>query len=271
MRQETRSFIKEALRGHALLPLFALALSLTGCQGNEQFPPVSHYYKSAKKIEIQVFYETGAEPFTLSVNQGFKYWSILEQNIEALMQYRTEPPEIVVPKELKDMNAMVPFEKSTWTSDEILAILGSAMKLVELEEETNYFYVFFLHGYIKNEGEVKKNILGANVRGLPVVAVFKDVVDEVGTFQSATAKYVEQSTLVHELGHAFGLVNNGVPLATRHQDEGHGAHTIDEDSVMYYLNEGRSDARDFIENFLDSQSVVLWGRTVLQDVEAFSS
>ena len=29
---------------------------------------------------------------------------------------------------------------------------------------------------------------------------------------------VEQSTIVHEIGHAIGLVNNGVPATTAHHD-----------------------------------------------------
>ncbi|HEY1079471.1 MAG TPA: hypothetical protein VGE46_05215, partial [Bdellovibrio sp.] len=83
-------------------------------------------------------------------------------------------------------------------------------------------------------------------------------------------KYVEQSTLVHEMGHALGFVNNGVTLASAHQDTAHGAHTTNPNCVMYWQNEGASDLASFVQNFITNNTTVMWGAEVLQDARNFS-
>lgn len=83
-------------------------------------------------------------------------------------------------------------------------------------------------------------------------------------------RFVEQSTIVHELGHALGFVNNGVPMVTNHQDVAHGRHTTDDQCVMYYLNEGTADLIQFFQRFLTSHSLVMWGSAVRADAQAFS-
>ena len=65
-----------------------------------------------------------------------------------------------------------------------------------------------------------------------------------------TSKYIEQSTLVHEMGHALGLVNTGLPMDVAHQDTAHGPHCNNPDCVMYWLNEGASDLRGYIIRLL---------------------
>lgn len=48
---------------------------------------------------------------------------------------------------------------------------------------------------------------------------------------------LEGSVLLHELGHLFGLVDNGLPMVTPHRDPDHGAHDDDEDCLMYWAAE----------------------------------
>jgi hypothetical protein len=40
--------------------------------------------------------------------------------------------------------------------------------------------------------------------------------------------------LLHELGHALGLVGEGVPMLRDHMDHAHPGHSASPDSVMYY-------------------------------------
>ncbi len=54
---------------------------------------------------------------------------------------------------------------------------------------------------------------------------------QVGAFERAVA--------VHELGHAFGLVNR-TGVGAFHEDPGHPGHTGDESSVMYWAIESPS-------------------------------
>ena len=90
-------------------------------------------------------------------------------------------------------------------------------------------------------------MIGFSINDTPIIAVFKDVVVTSGG--PAVQKFVEQSTLVHEMGHALGFVNNGVPLASSHQDSVHGAHTVNSNCIMYWLNEGASDMAAFVQQF----------------------
>ena len=98
--------------------------------------------------------------------------------------------------------------------------------------------------------------------------MFKDVIKATGG--NFVQRYVEQSTLVHEMGHALGFVNNGIPMASPHQDTEHGAHTTNSNCVMYYLNEGASDMASFVGRFITGGDINMWGPEVLSDAEAFS-
>lgn len=44
---------------------------------------------------------------------------------------------------------------------------------------------------------------------------------------------VERTVLLHELGHAFGLVNRGVPMLHDREADGRAGHSTNPDSVMY--------------------------------------
>lgn len=44
------------------------------------------------------------------------------------------------------------------------------------------------------------------------------------------------TVLTHEVGHLLGLVNNGTPMLSPHQDTAHGAHDSNTECVMYYAN-----------------------------------
>jgi hypothetical protein len=83
-------------------------------------------------------------------------------------------------------------------------------------------------------------------------------------------RYVEQSTLVHELGHAIGLVNNGVPLVSAHQDGPHGAHCTDTSCVMYWQNEGASAMAAWATQYVLSNSTILFKADCLADVDALT-
>ncbi|MEN0059089.1 MAG: hypothetical protein AAGB31_09655, partial [Bdellovibrio sp.] len=114
-------------------------------------------------------------------------------------------------------------------------------------------------------------VIGVSLTGTPIIAIFKDVVQSTsGNPNGAVPKFVEQSTMVHEMGHALGFVNNGVPMVTSHQDTAHGAHTTNSNCVMYWLNEGTSDLTQFVLHYINSGNTVMWGSQVLQDAQAYS-
>ena len=64
-----------------------------------------------------------------------------------------------------------------------------------------------------------------------------------GALTERACEIGEAGVLVHELGHLFGLVNNGTAMVNDHQDEEHGAHDDNEDCLMYWL----ADSADFFD------------------------
>lgn len=63
----------------------------------------------------------------------------------------------------------------------------------------------------------------------------------------ATADEVEGAVLVHEAGHVLGLVNNGTPMVSNHEDAAHRAHDVNDDCIMHWLIE-TSNVRDLVLN-----------------------
>jgi hypothetical protein len=68
----------------------------------------------------------------------------------------------------------------------------------------------------------------------------------------------------------IGLVDTGVPPITAHVDTAHGAHCTNDRCVMYYLNEGASDAAMFARQVITTGSRILFDDACLGDVDALT-
>lgn len=225
------------------------------------------YFQSTPKITVEVYYEPGAEPYTGTTAGGLPYWKILEDNLNEIFKYRSSPPIVVVPRALNEMTALPAQNRTSWLGTEILS-LSAQHRQAEPSADDARFYVYFLKGYYDSGSGPNTAVLGVSLGGTPILALFKDVIESSGS--TAVRKYVEQSTLVHEMGHAIGFVNNGVPMVTNHQDVAHGAHTTNTECVMYWQNEGASNLASFVQKFILNGTTVMWGPEVLQDAQNFS-
>ncbi len=228
------------------------------------------YFQQSTTIEAEVWYQPTAEPYVQGTAVDRDYWKILRSNLTALFQYRSTPPTVTVPNTLDGMHTLDAATQENWTADQIMA-LAAAHNSGATPAGTSRFYVYFLDGYFNKGQGSDKTILGVSLGGTNVLAMFKPVIRSTAqTEDGPVAKFVEQSTLVHELGHALGFVNNGVPMTTNYQDAEHGAHSNNKDCVMYWLNEGASDLKQFVQRYLTSDSTVMWGPEVLADAKAIS-
>lgn len=95
-------------------------------------------------------------------------------------------------------------------------------------------YFLYLDGHSDLDSDAGR-ILGYAVRGSSMV-MFKDTIDSTGSGLPLAAG-VEETVIVHELGHVLGLVNNGVDMVEPHQDTDHGKHDDDEGCIMYWAVE----------------------------------
>jgi len=242
-----------------LLLLLIIASSSCGKdpakKSSRAYQDVSAYY-SAEKLNISVYYEEGAEPYTDKAG-SIELWSLLRSNLAALFEGRST--QIEVPGALEEMTKITARDKASWSLEEVMA-LAKSHPVTTIKGVTD-FQIFFLKGYADNN----PGIIGFHISNTRVMAIFKDVIKSTANGNLLVPKYVEQATLIHEMGHALGLVNNGLPMKQQHQDSEHGAHCLNPDCVMYYSNEGTSSMIKFALNASQKLSPVMFDPKCLAD------
>ncbi len=214
-------------------------------------------------FSVNVMYEVGAIPYTgligLTTNET---WDITKSSYEALFQNHVGRT-VSVPTAIGQMTQFADQAKSSWTSGDLIQLgMQKSPKLV-----TNFdvrVTVIFLNGMYNND----PNILGVHFAGYPFAFVFKDIVLSTGG-DPVSQRYAEQATVVHELGHIVGLVNNGVPMAVAHEDGGHPKHSTNAQCVMYWQVESQSNILTSIAAAIVGNQLNLFGAQSLQDGRSF--
>lgn len=224
-------------------------------------------FQTMSSFEAQVFYEPGAEPYTGNTLNGKPVWSFFEKNVSSALKANSRGLTLTIPKTLSSMTALGNQSKTTWTANELVQL--SAGHGQESGEQKGILKVFFLNGTFSDESGNKPTVLGVHITNSMVVALFKDNIKSIRNSQGlAVARFSEQSVLIHEFGHALGLVNNGVTPQTAHHDSEHGAHCTNSNCVMYYQNEGSDDLVEFIRNYIATGDEDLFGSQCLQDLHS---
>jgi predicted Zn-dependent protease len=223
-------------------------------------------YSTVTSITVHVVYEPDAEPFIGTFSDGGQYWSVLENNLNAIFIGRIIEPEIYVPKDLTGMEQISDQDQTSWTTAQVFDLAKRTWDTPQTSTSAE-FYVLFLNGYFNDQGVTNKQVVGISIVGTPVIAVFKDAIRESG-YTSFYDKVMEQTTLVHEFGHAVGLVNSGLDMVLDHEDTEHINHCTNEDCVMYWENDGTS-LNFFIQKIINSPSDVLFGPECLNDAGSF--
>jgi hypothetical protein len=218
---------------------------------------------SVNEFEVLVFYEPGAEPYTgnigITVNDT---WDVMKESVDAL--FSNHPLRIMtIPDELAEMMALPEQSKTQWTFDQIKALGDSIAPALKVGDKINMSLIFLNGTY-----EGRDSVLGIHLGGTHYAFVFKDVVTGVGG-GGANQRYVEQATAVHELGHALGLVNNGLPMAEAHEDLEHPAHTTNDDGVMFWAVESADTISGALGGIIGSSQLNLFGPESLADARAY--
>lgn len=219
---------------------------------------VSPIYSSSQ-VNVKVYYESGAEPYTDNVVAlNMSLWDMFQVNIEALFEGR--PTSVTAPKTLNDMIKLQTYNKSTWSVEDVQK-MADDYPLSASSGVTN-FQIFFVNGYA-SQGN---SIIGFHISNTKIMVIFKDVIKSSasGPFPMVS-KYVEQATLIHEMGHALGLVNNGLPMHSSHQDAPNGAHCSNENCVMYYANEGAGSLKKYIDKVMQEKRIIMFDQQCLND------
>ena len=163
---------------------------------------------------VEIDYEPGYKPMTSST----------DMLLERLEEVCDKPNGISV--EFSEVN--YEFE-GAWTADAVreqawIHKSGDVMDASELRWQLLF-----------PEGEYSENgVLGVAVDGSSI-ALFGDTIEESdGPFGRPSVENVENSVIVHEIGHLLGLVNLVYTSPADHEDAEHPGHSNNDDSVMYW-------------------------------------
>lgn len=218
---------------------------------------------SATRVVIEIDYAENAEPFTGNQLLFGDPWDLFKTNAAKLFEGTGKTVE--VPTSLDKMEKLTGITAKMFDSDAILA-LANAHRGTKTEGDHVAYYVIWLDGTYVEGGVENKNVLGVTIGNTGVIAMFKPVIKSAGP--TLGDSLVEQTVLVHEFGHGVGLVNNGVPLASQHQDTAHGAHCSNTECVMYWSVDGNNAARDFVQRKVTKGSDVLFADDCIADIRA---
>ncbi len=212
------------------------------------------------RVEFEIDYEVGAEPYTFSLLTLGSPWKLFETNVEAV--YQNISPEVFVPSSLDEMQAFPADGIDEYDVKAIVAIADSNRD-IPTTATTRSFYVIFLDGYYQVDGIRDEGVIAVSIGDTGIIAMFKPVYDAQNG-----ASIVEQTALIHEFGHALGLVNKGLPLTSDHHDTQNGPHCLNPDCVMFWQNEGLNNILGFVARLIFDDGEVLFGAECMADIDA---
>lgn len=245
------------------LPLILGAASCGSGGVNGQSDPIAHMYShSTTKVVLEIDYQQNAPPAT-GMLLGMDIWNLFYTNATQLF---SKQKTFTVPSTLSQMESLSGITGTSFTAQQILDIANKHRNLSDTAD-TSTFYFLYLNGYFNDGMTVRQDVLGVSIGKTSVIAMFRPVIDS-SSGNATTRKYVEQSTLIHEFGHAVGLVNNGISMASPHQDTANGAHDLNQHCVMYYANEGALAASQFVNQYITTGNEFLFDSNCQADVLA---
>lgn len=185
---------------------------------------------------VEIDYVEGREPSTLALDA-----------FSSTLREVTDKQEIVVsPPTLLPMDDPRFSEPHEWTVDELREIHGayfdSRAHAGYGADQSARLHVLYLNGFY-GRNTTQGGLFVVHALGVQVgdcLFVFKDELDNPYGYQIERHRvwhgYYERATLVHELGHALGLVDNGIPMQRPHVAED-GVHSNNPESVMAVNND----------------------------------
>ncbi len=259
-------------------PLILLMLAACGANGSgddDDTPPGDAsvhdngevFEPAVTNVVIEIDYETNKEPFTGSSLGSGDAFELSSTNLDRLFANRKT---ITLPDTLAEMEDIGTISDEELTVQDLLDLAAQRRNQTD-GGDTKTYYLMFVSGRFTTDEGPQSGVLGVSIGTTGVIAMFKDVINSTNVIGFPNVvRFVEQATIIHELGHAFGLVDNGVPMVTPHRDTDHGAHCDDDSCVMYYLNEGASDATAFVRDKVLTGNQILFDANCLADADAIT-
>lgn len=247
----------------------ALALACASCGGSgasgREGPSASSLLSpDLEALTVEIDYQRGAPPFVGKAGQLADVWEISRDNLERMV--RAVGARVDLPSSLDRMEELSDIEAGSFTSEAILDIAGAHRDAAGTRTAAS-LYVVFLDGHFEDASGIRQDVVGVSIGRTGVIAMFKPVIAAAESSASGIAKFVEQTTLVHEVGHALGLVDDGIADTSGHHDASHPHHCANEACAMYWANEGLSAAVAFARRFMRTGSALVLDAACLADLD----
>lgn len=228
----------------------------------------SVYFSTVRNVGLEVAYEEGSEPYTGNFSGTLSLvpvWSVTENNLIHIFDERAYSVSVDVPSDLVDMTEIPNQNRTTWTIDQLLT-LESAYRRKTSNFQAANFFIAFVGGRLEGSPSVVGvTISGAYELRSPAIFLFKEVVNGYQDISAPDkAKKAEQITVTHELAHALGLVNAGIPMKTYHQDSPHGNHCTNTLCGMYWS------LSDTAVNSMNPASPNIFGDECIDDIRNYN-
>lgn len=146
------------------------------------------------------------------------------------------------------LEASLPDEARTWTADDLVD-LETRTRTTRHAAPVAVLHVLYPAGHYEDPG-----VAGLTVSGPVIgpVTVFRDTIDDIDLglptgplpLPTSARDQMERVTLLHEAGHAIGLVDNGLPMVRDHEDKEHDGHSANEASIMWWRFEQAEGLRE---------------------------
>lgn len=152
------------------------------------------------------------------------------------------------------LSGSIPTSSKEYTLAEI-ARLEDEHRDQRTSGDTAVLYVLYVAGGSEDDTSEGK-VLGATYRGTSIVMFKGNIRANTNTDGNPLSgrppeSVVESAVLVHEFGHAAGLVNLGTPMVRPHEDPQHEGHSTNRESVMYWAVENTQGLLGLVQCGLD--------------------
>lgn len=228
-----------------LLSILLFTPVLSGCIGDDVLGDIVPQKKgipgsltmacltdSFDKMILEIDYEAGYKPETSSTD-------LLKQRVGEVCSFSKGISLEFTETDFADVG--------TWSADDVRE-QGWATKNGDPMNGNTLRWQFIFPA----ESNDDDNVLGVAVDA-STVAIFGDSVDgAAGFFNRPSAEEVENSVIIHELGHLLGLVNLVYTSPADHEASDKPGHSNNEDSVMYWAIESMTVA-NFISGDLPTE------------------
>ena len=220
------------------LTLLCVAFTVVGCGNDDEqttTPPTNPNATANQQPlgtsanELLASTEFRSLRLELAYAEGFRPTQQTIDLIQSFLGERLDKPDGITIVE----NLITPDEVAPYDINEIVAI-EDANRTVFNDGDEIGVWMFFSDG-VSASNSGNSFVLGTAYRNTSMVIYEKTFIDLANNSTTPINRtLLETSTLRHEFGHIFGLVNSGTPLTSDHEDENNDRHCNVEGCLMFF-------------------------------------